>query len=174
MMSRLTVLPILTLAACAGGDSSSFDRYANGEQRYAVAQPDGWKPATVRGVTQFSSSNADLTKHTIVVRAADIPPEITEGKATTHKDVIAATERALRGLPRAKVGSPETLLGGELPGARFSLTFVPRGKTSTYRREHAVLIGAKRLFHVMYTRPGNEQIDEAAFKQMVTTLTEGV
>jgi hypothetical protein len=175
MNPRLPLMLALSLAACAPSDSSdAFERYANAEQRYTVAQPDGWKPAIVRGLTQFSTANADRAKHTIVVRAADLPPEITEGKRTTHKDVIAATERALRGLPRAKLGAPESLLTGQLPGARFSVTFVPRGKQATYRREHAVLIGTRRLYHVMYTRPDDEPIDAAAFQQMVTTLTEGV
>lgn len=175
MKSRVAAMFITALLTACGGSEPNHERYDNAEQRYSVAQPEGWTPSIVRGSAQFTSrAGAALKKHTIVVRAAEMPREITEGKSTTRDDVVAATARVLNAMPRARVGEGQVVASTELPATRFSLTFLPRGFKETYRREHVVLVGSKRLYHVIYTAPAGESIDEAAFKTMVTTLTEGV
>jgi hypothetical protein len=173
---KATLVPIVVaLAGCAVSDSlvsTSEQRYHNETQGYAVDQPSGWSPAIVRGSAQFSPGAADKQRHTIVVRSATKPREMIEGQPTTTEQLVAATERVLRGLPKAKLGDRAPIVGAELPGTRFTVTFVPRGQTKSYRRDHAVLVGTKRIFHVFYTSPVNEPVDEAAFKAMVTSLTE--
>src|SRR5512146_3255463 len=82
-------------------------RYTNAEQHYSVDQPDGWSWSLDRGAARFApTDNETEAKHTIVVRSALRPREVTEGKATTNDDLSAATARVLAALPRAKVEGP--------------------------------------------------------------------
>jgi len=164
-------------AACSASESievRSTQRYVSSDGAFSVERPEGWNVKLLNGgLVQFSDGDAAHAKQTIVIRAADKPRELIEGKLTTIGDVIVATERVLRGMPRAKLGVRRDVGRAALLGVRFSLTFVPRGLTRTYRREHAVLMGSDHLFHVIYTSPASEPIDEAAFDHMVSTLTEG-
>ena len=173
-MTRSILLCIVLAAMACGSESKdSFQHYANKEQAYSIAQPDGWQVAAANGFAQLSpKSDQTKRKHTIMIRSAEKPREIAEGRITSNEDVVAATARVLRGLPRANVSAPNRIEGAELSGARFSLSFVPRGMTSRYRREHAVLVGAHHIYHVIYTSPANEPIDEASFVRVVATLTE--
>lgn len=180
MKHLIHIVAIGVLTACGSGSNPSAgeERYTNQAQGYSVDQPVGWNPSIVRGFAQFApkqetTRSAQNQNHTIVVRAGLIRRELKEGKPTTNDDVAAATENVLRELPRAQIGARTQLQGAVLPGVRFSMTFVPPGRTARYRREHALLFGTQRkVFHVIYTAPAGEQIDEQAFKTMVTTLGE--
>jgi hypothetical protein len=166
---------VFAVAACGGGSPPSDRVYANESQGYALVRPQGWEVSEVRGHTQLAPTwDKAKAKHTIVIRAAAKSAQIFEGKPTTPADLAESTERALRGLPRAKLAAKATLEGTELPGVRYSVSFVPRGLGKTYRREHALIVGSKHVFHVIYTSPANEPVDEASFKTVVATLTEEV
>jgi hypothetical protein len=172
-LATATLLLAITLCACRASDSSSSaKRYANKEQGYSVAEPESWTPALVRGYAQFSSSNADARRHTIVVRASDKPKELVEGKPTTREDVLVATEKVLRALPGVELQPARPLGGAKLAGARYSLTFTPSNAQGRYRRDQATLVGRKHVYRVIYTAPADEPIDEAAFQQMISTLGE--
>ena len=178
---RLFGFLTLLLSACTASEPMSFEtgeRYENAEQGYGLTQPVGWTRDLVRGSAQFAptagASGKRNAKHTIVVRASEKPRELKEGKPTTNEDVIAATELVLRGMPQAKLTAKSAIADARLPGARFSVTFVPPGHKQRYRRDHAVLVGTSRVFHVLYTGPAGEPVDEAAFNKMVFTLSEGV
>ncbi len=170
-MRALVCTSLLVAMGCGVSASESQERY-DSQQGYVVDLPDGWTPVLVRGAVQFTPSASKLARHTIGVRAADRPSQIGEGTPATFGAIVATTEKALRGLPRSKLAASSPLEGAELPGARWALTFVPRGLTRSYRREHVILVGAKHVFHVMYTAPATEPVDEAAFRSVVTTLLE--
>jgi hypothetical protein len=152
--------------------------YRHAEQGYMVATPKGWTATMVRGSAQFAppvGAKSAGRKHTIVIRAQERPAELTEGKPATREDMLLATEKVLRALPRATVGARTAIADSELPAARYSLTFAPPlADGRSYRREHVVIVGSKRLFHVIYTAPAGEAVDEAALVAMASTLTEGV
>ena len=173
MMRRgRNALLLAAVCACAASDNSGRE-YISEKHGYAVAQPEGWEVAEVRGFAQLSpQADAKRKKHTIVIRAANKPPQIRDGQSTTPAEIVESTERVLQGLPRAKLSKKTQVEGSSLPAVRFSVSFVPSGVTRTYRREHALLIGSKRVYHIFYTSPANEAIDEASFRKVITSLTE--
>ena len=73
---------------------------------------------------------------------------------------------------RTKLADPVTVANAELPGVRFTLIYRPSTVRMPYRRNHVLLFGAKRLFHVIQTAPEGEPLDERAMNEMVSTLTE--
>jgi hypothetical protein len=169
-----TLLAVVTVVACGNSGSSEVGKvYRNEAQGYAVAQPDGWDVSTVREHAQLTSSSASKRKHTIVIRSTPKPAELKEGQRTTNATIAAATERVLRDLPHAKLeATAKKIEGTELAAVRFSLSFTPRGLARRYQREHAVLVGTKHIYHVIYTAPASEAIDEASFARVVATLSE--
>ena len=175
-MTRVSAAFVLALgvSSCSVQDDDDVQRYSDPDKTYVVAQPSEWEAAITRGHTELRSTDRQRTRHTIVIRSAVRPREIVDGKPTTREDVVTATTKALRALPRSSVRAVTTVEDTEIPATRFSLTFQPRGLSALYRREHVLLLGAKHLYHVSYTAPANEAIDERAFSTMVTTLTEGV
>jgi hypothetical protein len=175
-MTRAALSMVLAcgLGACALPDSDDRSRYSDPHEAYTVVQPDGWTPGIVRGHTELRRNDAQHKRHTIVIHSNTRPAEITDGKATTREDVVATTTKVLRALPKASVSDARPIADTTIPATRFSLTFEPRGLATRYRREHAVLVGSKHLYHVIYTAPANEAIDEGAFTTMVSSLTEGV
>jgi hypothetical protein len=171
-----SLLAALVAAACADSEptSNAERRHASPELGLSVGSPAGWTAITKRGALELApeAELAGRAKHTIVIRAAERPRELRDGTPATRDGLVAATETALRAFPRAKLEQTRALEGTSFDGVRVSMTFVPRGLARTYRREHAMLIG-KRLYHVMYTAPAGEPIDEDAFKTVLTTLGEG-
>jgi hypothetical protein len=168
------ILCCTLLVACAAGGSER--RHVEVGQDYSVDQPDGWEATSVRGATRIAPGpSAKEAKHTITIRAADRPHEIVEGKRARREDIVAATERVLRAMPQAKLEHHRELEGDALSGVRFSVTFVPRGLATKYRRQHVLLFGSSsRIFHVFYTAPAHEPVNEDAFETVVTTLRVGV
>jgi hypothetical protein len=174
-MRRYTLLALTLCVACGTSGSGGSDRiYANPAQGYSIAKPNGWEASRLRDVVELTpTDNSAKRKHTIVIRSTAKPRELREGKPATKEAIVATTERVLRGLPRAKLEAKATSIdNSELPAMRMSISFVPQGFTRSYRREHAVLIGAKHIYHVFYTSPASEPVDEASFARVVTTLTE--
>lgn len=162
-------LVITALVACSGSSNPEPSQiFTNAEHGYSVGQPVGWSTSEDRGATRFAPSSG---KQTIVVRSAPRPSQIVEGKATTPEDVAEATRAALQRLTREKLAEP-TRVDGELPGSRFSFTFRPQSVGKPYRRTHVVLVGEKRLFHVIQTAPLGEKLDDKAMQEMVATLVE--
>jgi hypothetical protein len=174
MRWHTALLVTLVVGACTSSSTDARPRYLDPNKAYTVVQPDAWSPSIVRGLAELRRTDTAHARHTIVIRASERPASIIDGKATTREDVLASTTKALVALPGASVASPKPVADAGLPATRFSLTFQPRGLSARYRREHAVLVGAKHLYHVIYTAPAGEPIDERAFSTMVTTLTEGV
>jgi len=173
MKGSISLLLATSLAACAASDDDR-QRYVDPAKSFEVVQPDAWRSTMVRGSAEFRRSDPHHGRHTIIVRTAERPREITEGKPTTRDDVVEATTRVLKALPKAKLDKTQPVAGADLSATRFSLTFEPRNAKGRYRREHAVLVGNKHVFHVIYTAPIGESIDEQAFNTMISTLTEGV
>jgi len=173
MRHAATCLALFLCSACGiGGSSEPKRRYSNEAQGYVIAQPDGWTAWEHRGFAQLTPVRSkSMQRHTIVIRAAKKPQQVVDGKPTTDADLVAATERVLRALPKSTL-STKAAFDGELKGVRFSLSFVPRGLTRPYRREHALLLGSTHVFHIIYTSPSNEPMDEASFRTVVTTLSE--
>lgn len=140
---------------------------------YSVELPEGWDSTMVRGAVQVTGNGRNGgRRHTIVIRASQ-KPAMSE-RTLTVADFADLTEVVVRGLPRAKLEGRGDLARARLPGALFTLTFVPRGSHTSYRRTHALLVGSTHLFHVIYTSPAAEPVDESAFNIVVRTLTEGV
>lgn len=162
------ILLLATALGC-GATESPNNVFRNQTDAYAVAQPVGWTTSNDHGATRFAPRSG---KQTIVVRSALRPQEIVEGKPTTDDDLVAATARVLVHLSRARILGQNALEGGELAGVRFTLTFVPRGQRVAYQRVHAVLFGARHVFHVIATAPQGESIDQSALNEMISTLTE--
>jgi hypothetical protein len=176
---------IFCLTACGTSDSRREPRniYVDAAHAYRVGIPRGWTSTAVRGMTQLSPETGDAHgAQQIVIRATEKPTR-RDGPSSLHdgtqdetvvSELAATTESVLRGLPRAQLESRKTVESARLPGVEFSLTFVPRGMTRMYRRAHAMLVGSTHLYHVIYTSPADQPIDEDAFKTVVTTLNEGV
>jgi hypothetical protein len=169
-MTRVSLVALVASIASCNGSSDSGAHYAG--HGFAANPPTGWQSAEVRGNVQFTSREPARAKHTIVIRAAEKPRELREGTPSTVDGIVDTTAIVLRALPKSNVASRTTIAGAELPGAVFSLSFVPRGLETRYRREHAVLVGKKRMFHVIYTAPADETVDKTAFDRIVTTLAE--
>lgn len=171
-MIRRFVTPLVFALGCASDAGPSAERLTSTAHGFSVEQPAGWADTVVRGSVQLAPVDAKLARHTIVVRATERPREIVEGTPATPAAIIATTEQVLRDWPRTTVAPRGHLSAARLPGARFALTFLPRRLDRTYRREHVVLVGARRVFHVMYTAPANEAIEESALDRVVATLAE--
>lgn len=169
---------ILGAAACGTVASVNLDlgdRYISPEQAYSLVQPSGWTASTLHGFAQFKpTADVKRTGHTIMVRAAAKPHELSEGKPTTREDVIEATEKVLRALPNATLGATHPVENAELHGAHYSLRFLHSTRKTEFRRDHAVLVGSRHVYHVIYTAPASDAIDTGAFEQIVNTLREGV
>jgi hypothetical protein len=163
-MNQTASVFVLALLGCGTADQSVDLRRS--EEGYSLQEPDGWTPTRVRNSMQFTAPNTPQTRrHAIVVRTAPIPKE------SSTAELVVATERVLRALPAARMDEPRIWSNGTLPGTRFSVTFKPSGQHATYVREHAVLFG-RRMFHVIYTAPAGEKIDEAAFLKILNSLNE--
>ena len=168
-MTRAAILLWLLLGVACNGSSHSERHF---EQGFTASLPAGWRSSFVRGNVQLTSPEQSLAKHTIIVRAADKPRELREGTPATAEHIVDTTEQVLRGLRKAEIARRAAIVGAKLPGAVFTLSFVPRGLARPYQREHAVLVGKKRMFHIIYTAPAGEPVDKAAFERVVTTLVE--
>jgi hypothetical protein len=162
-------LLLLSFAACSSDDA--LPRYENHDHSVSVQQLEQWEIGEVRGAIQFSPRAAARARHRIVVRSAEKPREVREGVPATSDNLVSTTERVLKDTPRGTLvrgASIET----SLPAAHFVLTFVPRGLTTRYRRDHVVLIGKQHVFHVTYTAPATEAMDADAFNSIVKSLEE--
>ena len=168
---RWVVLPVLVVSACAATDNPNAQRYENRSQGYSVAQPDGaWRETTDQGATMFIGTAR--ARHTITLRSTARP--MTLGELACNIDNVAATTKhVLLAMPNAKLVGELTPVGTELPARQFMLTYKPgRTKGKTYQRLDAVVVGEKHIFHVIYTAPASEPIDEQTFTEMVQTIRE--
>jgi hypothetical protein len=135
------------LVVVAGCTSSSEEvpttTFVNKEQHYRVELPQGWEANDAHGLSQFSSPK--LGKHAIVVRVADRPASLGEGKPNNNDAIVDVTERVLKDLPKAKLSSRAVINGSDTPGVLFELTFAPHSARGRYHRAHALLLGKSRL-----------------------------
>lgn len=173
-MRRIVPLVIPFLYACNMVDSRFTQRYENKSQGYSVAQPnDAWTESVDRGATVFTT--VERQKHTIVVRSTARPDSLGENAPCTMDNLAAATKRVLLGMPGAKMVRQDSPEGTELPAKQFVLTFRPStGKGKLYQRHDAVVLGEKHIFHVIYTAPATDTIDEQTLNEMIQTIREGV
>lgn len=173
---------LITLLALSSGCTGSTEsetandhvlthRYDNREARYSLDAPDTWTVTQERGSTIFARPRS---KQTIVVRSAPKPGELKEGHATTEADVVAATERGLKMLPRVAFRRRWQVKDAELSGEAFAFTFTPLSVGTSYQRTHVVLVGKTRLYHVVYTAPAGEAIANDVLEEMVAGLKEEV
>lgn len=171
---RLAALSVcMLLMSCADSSTVSTRRLANETDKFSLDVPDGWSSETVRGLMQFATDAPNLEKHTVVIRSAVRPAELSDGVASTQRELESATKKVLLAMPEAELGSSATLIDAKLSGVRFSMTFAPKGLARRYRREHVLLVGSHHVYHVIYTSPAEQAIDEASFKTMYSTLAEG-
>jgi hypothetical protein len=167
------MLTLSVLAACtSSNDGIETNTFVNKDQGYRVETPQGWDATNVRGMTQLAT--AKLQKHAIVIRVADRPPTLGEGKPSTDTALIDQTERVLKDLPKAKLTDKSSVTGADIPGVMFDLTFAPQNVRGRYHRAHALLLGKEHLYHVIYSAPAGEPIQWDAYNAVVRSLNEGV
>lgn len=161
------------LVGCTDSSSVATRRVADEIGSFSLDVPEAWTSSTVRGLKQFSSDAPKREKHTVVIRSAVRPAELADGVPSRQRELETVTKKALLAMPEAELRSSVMLIDARLAGVRFSMTFAPRGLSRRYRREHVLLVGSHHIYHVIYTSPASDMIDEASFKTMYSTLAEG-
>lgn len=160
---------IAGLMAC---QADSRPRYVSEQDHFSIIELPGWTEKRDRGSVVFVGSAADgLDRNTIVIRA--VPREGDWVQERTFARVAPATTVVLEALPGAKVSAPTPLASDRFEGARFELSFAPRGKDTRYERTHVVLLGDLYLFHIIHTSPeGDLHYTAGIFDEVVASLRE--
>jgi len=161
-------LALVALAAAACGDSQRDDtpRFTSAEDAFSVHELPGWTAGREIGTTTFRSPDG---RTVIAVRRGAETPD------RTPVDLLAGTEKVLRGFYRAQVDGPFEVEGASMRAWRFELTFVPNERTIPVRRRHVVMLAPSgRAFHVMATtsRAGLGTFETAAFESILKSLRE--
>ncbi len=162
---------LLALAAC---QADSRPRYLSEQDHFSIVELDGWTEKRERGSVVFVGSADDgLERNTIVIRAVPRAGEWVEERTAAR--VVPATSVVLEALPGAKVSAPAKLSRDRFEGARFELSFAPRGKDTRYERTHVVLVDdqGEYVYHVIHTAPqGDLHITAPIFDDVVASLRE--
>jgi len=142
--------------------------------------PAGWVERAGRDEVVYARAIKGKGRNTIAVRAVPVEPAATAPHGWTERRtrevVIPATEEAIRYLPEARILSKREVTVAGLPGESLDVTFAPPGKGGArYAREHVVLVGKSRVFHVMHTgRVGSLAATKSEFQAVVASLKEEV
>lgn len=139
---------------------------------YSTLVPRGWSYRRERGITVFTSPRRSSTgTATVFVQPANHALE--RARKQTPEAIMAATERAIRLLPAAKVTSHNAIKRGEFTGVEFDLSYRPSTSSDRrYDRKHVILAG-KRVFHVVHTAPeGQLRLTAAEFESVLQNLRE--
>jgi len=168
-------IPVL-LASCTGRDASRSDRpshhYKAPDGSFSVDAAEDWTASIDRGASLFVPAKGG--KQTIVVRSSTRHKELKEGHQASNDDLANATADVLGRLPSAAIEKRWKVSGDGLSGEAFSVRFTPQTVHQPYHRTHVVLFGKSKLFHVIYTAPADDTIDESALNEMVSSLREEV
>jgi hypothetical protein len=173
---RRLLLGCVLIVGCGSSEDRSTDLrlFSDHAGGYSTVEPDAtWTKSTDRGAVIFVGTG-NRSKHTIVIRAAEKPSQLAENTPSTPTNVAIATERVLSAMPGARVEKKWQVEGTDLPTTEFSLTFTPTAASRrTYQRRHAEITASKHIFHVVYTAPADEDIDQATYDAMVAAIQEG-
>lgn len=161
-MRTWALIALAAVAACTDS-SPERERYEDAQHHYSLLLPSGWKPATVRDATELAPP--DAKRHRIVIRHS-------EKGTRPDAQIVSATETVLKSLPAALSYSDEgAVVAGQLHGQRYRVTYVPPGLHERFQRTHIVLLG-RNVFHIIYTAPAGERVNETALNEVINTLTE--
>jgi hypothetical protein len=169
-MTPRALLAVLVAAACGTPVAEPPDgpRYHAERERVSFVAPEGWTTGRERDALVFTSH-----RNTIAVRS--VPVEHDWVKTRAPELVFPATETYLRALPGATVSGSDAIRRAGFQGRVFSVTFQPRSAPTPYERRHAVLVGAKRVVHVVLTAPvGFLDETRAEFDAVIASLREEV
>ena len=169
----LGLLGLLALASCVvEGDS---DRQVLSDRGFSMMPLDGWTETTTRGDLVFlGPEEMGLQRNTIAIRSARKHGEWS--KPRTPDLVVPATAKLLDALPGRRMSRAVPMRGNGLIGAAFDVSFEPRAKDGQrYSRRHVVLVGEKRVFHVLHTAPeGDLEYTAEVFDAVIDSLREEV
>jgi hypothetical protein len=157
-------------AACQG---ESGDRKAYRDHGFSMAELDGWAEKTERGSLVFvGPEEIGLAHNTIAIRSVPVEGDWTDRR--TAKLVIPATRKVVSALPGAELLAERQLAHKRFEGKAFDLVFEPRKKKGErYGREHVVLVGKKRVLHLIHTAPeGDLEKSTEVFDHIVDSIRE--
>lgn len=174
-MTRAALVVAFALGACGSSDRPrtgadySGPRFTSAEDHFSARTLPDWEQRRERGALVWKEPDA---RRTIAVRA--VPLDAGNGEVRTAAGVLAATEKALRGLPSADLGPLHKLDRADFEAAAWDVTFVPPGMgRARYERRHVTLVGSTWVLHVVMTAPRGElQAGEKVFASFVDSIRE--
>ena len=174
-MGRLVRVAALAVGLLwlVGCQAEGGERFVSEEDHFSIREMDGWTVKRDRGAAVFAgAAELGLGHNTIAIRSAPLQGDWVEDR--TVQGVTLATAKVLEALPKAQVEPSTPVVISGFRGARFDLSFEPRSKKGQrYARRHVVLVGKRRLYHIVHTAPeGDLQYTAEVFDAVVSSLNE--
>lgn len=189
---RLAALALLATSlspGCEGGQWPTADdakvaawplatdaRVAPPGQHYNAMAPKGWRTGVDQDVTVFAADFVNGSRTTIAIRSAP-----RDGAWETRRSadaIVPATRKAIAGMAEVKTLSETVATSGDgvMSGTEFDFTYVPASRPGLrYERRQIVLVGAKRVFHILHTgRVGALDATDRSFREVVASLREEI
>jgi hypothetical protein len=170
---RALLAPLALCIALGACQSERDDRKVFEGQGFSMTPLDGWSEKNERGsLVLVGPRGLEQQRNTIAIRSVPVEGHWTEKR--TAKLVVPATRKVVGSLPGAELHTERALEHERFEGRAFDLTFAPRKKQGErYDREHVVLVGKRRVLHVVHTAPKGMLIaTQAAFDDLVESLRE--
>ena len=145
---------LLVLVATVGCSTAPDNVHLSEADQLSFEVPDNFRVTQDRDAWVLVGEK-ERAGVTIVLRSV---PRDGWGEDRSPETLSPAVETVLRALPGSTVRGPVEIDSAAYPGFAFDLTFQPPSKRGErFRRRHAVLFSAGRVFHVLETWPANRQ-----------------
>jgi hypothetical protein len=155
---------LVLVAACASGTDTG-DRFRAEQEGFSLVLPDDWSSRSDRGAWIFASRSQP--RRTLAVRSLLIADR------ATGLHALDATKTVVEALPEVRMTATRSL-ETPLRGVSYQLTFVPPRSAERYARTHVVLLGKRRVFHVIETAPVAAAGDGSTIHAVVASFREEV
>ena len=154
----------LALGACHQDVQQNGPRQSFVEDHFSISAMPSWASARDRGSVVFHATEND---DVIAVRAVAL-------QKAGREDILSATERVLAALPAASLLHRSLVEAGNATAAQFDFTYQPPGRAYIVSRRHAVIIGARYIYHVTLTSKSTHfsEVAKASFESLLATIHE--
>lgn len=170
---RAATLAAVAIVAIGCSTTTSYERVPYDDLHLEVQAMDGWTLERQPGALVFVGDPAAYGERvTITIQSSKkLAPDVPNADASDA--IIEATEVVLRGMPEAEVEPGQRTERAGMKAAYFDASFRPRNRSQRYERRHVVLIGNRRVFHLLHTAPAGGLVASAdEFEHVVRSIRE--